>query len=81
MAHNGTGELPPGGRLGGTDLPRNDSHMRGFGANRQQMRAGYKAMDGRDKIEPAHPQREGWMDFETSDRGFVSRSPFSDERN
>lgn len=80
MPHKGTGNLPPGDMRNEPNLPRNDSHMRGFGANRQQMRTGYKPMDGPEKIEPAHPQREGWMDMETSDRGFVSRSPFSDER-
>lgn len=82
MARHGRGgNMPPGDMRNEAGLPRNDSHMRGFGANRQQMRTGYKPMGGPEKMEPAHPQREGWLDYETGDNGFVSRSPYSDERN
>lgn len=73
-----TSEKPPGGDVGGSDLPRRRPEA-GAGASPVDMRRQYK--------KPKQPTRgdrsprDGWIEYEMAEKGFISRSPFSDERN
>lgn len=77
-----TGVLPPGGDVGGADLPnRGQSLNRGYGAGDDATRRrGHHTPAQPETFDSPHPQRERGPSKRDLGRGFINRSPFADER-